>query len=161
MDPTTFCNCAAAHLETRRDVVDGLRALADLLEQHPLWALDWKPDTFAVWNYDHAGPLLPDGEHLLVSSRVLRSGRPVGAVKKFANDWQLGIEVELSPAIVLRAAALRDNVCHLVETGETERVAIVEVPDDVAAAYTRYEDRPVMERVCPDVLGSGRPAGVA
>lgn len=42
--------------------------------------------------------------------------------------------------------------CTFTETEVKERVAVVEVPDEVEKAYTRIEMRPVTKRVCVPLL---------
>ena len=170
MDPTAFCNFMARVLSTRRDVVDGLRSLADFLEANPLWATKWKPGVLDVssWedplsappNSDLIDPDMRAREHetrfLARAARAFGDRQPIGTVRKVATDYMYGVQRDLvSDVVAISATSTRNVVCTMVETGEFEEVAVVEIPDDVKARYTRVEQRPKMERVCVGLLDGG------
>lgn len=163
LDPTTFCNAVAALLEPRHQAIAALRAMADLLEANPLWATKWQPE-FTITEYDEVDhrwtnetsvKIEQARRHMTESARVLKKGQPIGSVRKVAGDYDYSVQRPLVGDIDVRATATRSLTCSMIPTDEVERVAVVEVPEKVAAGYTRYVDRPVMERVCAELLMPG------
>jgi hypothetical protein len=87
--------------------------------------------------------------------RALVDGARVGTVTK--RDPASGYVGAIRDFGVhqLRVTACNEATCEMVDTGEVETVEVVEVPDEVAAAYTRTETKPVLKRVCRPLLGEG------
>ena len=151
MDPTTFCNTVAEVLAPRHAAIDSLHEAIELFEANPLWMTDWKPLLVAYHWTDGAA-------RLAESARILAAGQPIGTVRKVNTEHDLTVKRPLRGSGQISVKAMRAEVCEMVDTGRTERVPIVEVPEDVRAAYTRFEDRPIMQRVCPDALLAGAEA---
>jgi len=168
MDPTTFCNVMAEALERRHQAIADLRELADLLEANPMWATKWSVPTLHVWEHEHIASQPLDADEpkaratrfLADSARVMAKGQPLGTARKGATDAYYSVTRGLGGTTsfydrCVQATVPRSLVCEYVDTGETEEVEVVEIPDEVRAQHVRTEQRPVMERVCSDLLLPG------
>lgn len=81
--------------------------------------------------------------------RVLRdAGATVHKRFDGTGDLRIGAEVDGQPI-----GEWVWGWCHEEPSGETERVEALEVPDEIAKAYTVVKQVPVMKRVCTPIFG--------
>jgi hypothetical protein len=117
--------------EQHRAYADGLRAIADLYEQHPEIPLPWmNHDNYAVDTKAHAKAL----------------ARALGTFKKEGNDSYLHIIKKFGP-IEAKFVFTRDSVC-------TKRVVGVEtIPARFVEAHTvEARTQEIVEWDCPSLL---------
>ncbi len=158
LDPTALLNTLASIADRRRESVQRLREQADWLEAHPLFAPTWTAGQLSFstinwlgsewWRLDKAGLVEQTRKALLDAAREMKRGQPIGAVKKSATDHFYGVTLTLPAGGAIVVTAARDNVCRIVETGDTEDVVTYDIPDDVREEYRRVLQKPVVERIC-------------
>lgn len=142
--------------------IDRLRQMLAFFEEHPACVPHVSPVLMAPNHvpYQRVDPdedidaeerwQENDRRQLRAQVRVLRDAG-FEIEKEYDDDGGIRVRAR-RPGLPFRFTIYSAGYCKFVETGMTERVSVTEVPDEVAEAYTRIEQRPVTKRVCVPLL---------
>lgn len=151
--------------EDRAAFVAGIRKLADFFEQTdaPLpYGITVSLAPYDDLRFPHQFTPEQRVPHikpwLRRASQLLRFDRPKpGSVEKQSTEYGYYVSRNFTegptwaPRVRLQFSASND-VCKLVDTGETVTEEVTEIPDEVKALYTKKVEKPVMKRECPPLL---------
>lgn len=124
----------------QRELVEGLRALADFIEQHPELPITYPSQTFTHWLYDES-----DGR--TAKEQMATAARAMGNASKVYTGSYFDLRKKFGKHITLEFTANRENICKRVVTGH-KLVPAKLVPEKMTPARIEEE----VEWVCDEPL---------